>query len=343
MNEFIKPKSGGLKSFALGGLAALASLIGLIEFTLPTDLSAQRNDSPRSNKPTQISWDIKPVLPQEPVENFFVEANSEVPENLPDDTPNFSFRDQQAAQPELSDSTSPADTPKVSGEIETSKIAEAEKQTQESPPDLSQSDEEIRQSNEAHPQKALPSKSELEGLEQEGIALQSKEEQGKEQKTIILAEASSPKPFEQKETAASQPRQKPRPKLSPELIRGPIMKSSTIAPRVGTLAIECRLHPYGVYLQEMLKSIEEQWHQLATGSIRFLQKDRLPGTLTFRFKLLSSGNIENLSRLDSEGQSLPAELCRQAIASRVPFGEWSQSMIKDFGKSDEVTISFRYQ
>ena len=50
---------------------------------------------------------------------------------------------------------------------------------------------------------------------------------------------------------------------------GPPMKSSTTAHRIGTVAIECRLHPYGVYLQEMLKSIEEQWHQLATGFYSF--------------------------------------------------------------------------
>jgi len=40
---------------------------------------------------------------------------------------------------------------------------------------------------------------------------------------------------------------------------------------------------------------------------------------------------------------LAAELCRQAIASRVPFGEWSEKMIQDFGQSDQITINFRYQ
>ena len=44
------------------------------------------------------------------------------------------------------------------------------------------------------------------------------------------------------------------------------MKSITSAPRVGTVAIECRLHPYGVYIQKMMQSIEEQWNQLARGS-----------------------------------------------------------------------------
>ena len=93
----------------------------------------------------------------------------------------------------------------------------------------------------------------------------------------------------------------------------------------------------------MLQSIEEQWNQLAMGSIRYLQRDRLPGQITLRFKLEATGNISNLSRIDDEGYSLAAELCRQAIASRVPFGEWTQKMIQDFGQSDEITLNFQYR
>ena len=121
------------------------------------------------------------------------------------------------------------------------------------------------------------------------------------------------------------------------------MKTRTNAPRVGTIAIECRLHPYGVYLQEMLQSIEEQWHQLAKGSMRYLKFDQLPPKITYRFKLMANGSIQSIERLDQEESSIAAELCRQAIASRVPFGEWTDRMIQDFGKSDEITISFSYR
>jgi hypothetical protein len=92
----------------------------------------------------------------------------------------------------------------------------------------------------------------------------------------------------------------------------------------------------------MLQSIEEQWNQLATGSTKYLQKDRLPDLVTWRFTLEADGSISNLHRIDNGKESLPTELCRQAIASRVPFGEWSDKMIEDFGKSDEITINFRY-
>ena len=120
------------------------------------------------------------------------------------------------------------------------------------------------------------------------------------------------------------------------------MKSSESAPRVGSLAIECKMHPYGVYVQEMLQSIEEQWHHLTEGSMRYLKKDQLPSKITYRFSLLKDGTIRDLRRIDEQNNELPAEICRQAIASRVPFGQWSEKMIRDFGKSDEFTISFSY-
>jgi hypothetical protein len=137
---------------------------------------------------------------------------------------------------------------------------------------------------------------------------------------------------------------RPRPKLSPDLLRGPVMKTTSNAPRVGMLAVECRLHPYGVYVQEMLRSIEDQWQQLAYNSLSFIQRDRLKNRISFRFILLADGSISNLKNLDSLDEfSLPAEICRQAIASRVPFGNWTPEMKDDFGESDTITIHFNYR
>ena len=137
---------------------------------------------------------------------------------------------------------------------------------------------------------------------------------------------------------------RPRPKISPDLLRGPVMKTTSNAPRVGMLAVECRLHPYGVYVQEMLRSIEDQWQQLAYNSLSFIQRDRLKNRISYRFTLLADGSISNLKNLDSLGEfSLPAEICRQAIASRVPFGNWTPEMKDDFGESDTITIHFNYR
>ena len=135
-----------------------------------------------------------------------------------------------------------------------------------------------------------------------------------------------------------------RPKLSQQILNGPLLQNRKSAPRIGKVAIECRLHPYGIYMQEMLKSIESQWAELIKNSFRYLQLDRIPSTTTYRFTLMSSGQIKGLKiRGNSGGYSLSHELCRQAIASRAPFGKWDETMIKDLGQSDEIVITFNYK
>ena len=122
------------------------------------------------------------------------------------------------------------------------------------------------------------------------------------------------------------------------------MKTISSAPRIGAVAVECRLHPYGVYVQEMLRSIEDQWHQLANDSFSFLQRDRLKDKITYQFTLLADGTIIDLKKINgNDSFTLPGELCRQAIASRVPFGIWTPDMVDDFGQSDVITIHFNYR
>ncbi len=133
-----------------------------------------------------------------------------------------------------------------------------------------------------------------------------------------------------------------RPKISPKVIQGPVLNSIKPAPRIGSISVECRFHPYGVYVQEMLQAIEEQWGQLVRGSLPYLGKAALPGRISLQFTLEMNGRIRSLIRIDQEGNSLASDLCRQAISSRAPFGEWSEEMKKDFGSSDLVTIHFSY-
>lgn len=297
---------------------------------------------------TTIEWQVTPKL-DKVFQEKFVEANPNIPENPPDEVKQFSFRDQQAAQPERTRNNNSDHTPKINGSKESVKIVDTLKNSKTT---AQQSPSRKHNDNKAGKLTTQISKS---TIESENKIIESKSVTGFISKKLT---GDTDKKNREKLIAALQNNrmdpiisssnnkvQKPkkRPKLSRELINGPLMKSITSAPRVGTVAIECSLHPYGVYIQKMMQSIEEQWNQLARGSIQYLQRDRLPNKVTWRFTLLANGSIQNLSRIDKEGESLPSELCRQAIASRVPFGSWSDKMIKDFGKSDEITISFLYQ
>ena len=341
------PSSGGLASTAFGLTAALVCLLMTTEVSVSFGVAETSRHNPSSPAQTQVKWEIAPLLPKNFDKKKFVEANSEVPENPPDETKNFSFRDQQAAQPQIDPKLLADQTPSVKGSDDSVKIVPAERESQPAPDPFNPPVEQpANERSPTAPSLASSSKTDLEkGPSEDGTHSKKGDDQGEESRTIPLNQHQLPNDLPPNPSVRPTPKQQQqrRPKLSPELIQGPLMKTLTTAPRIGTIAIESRLNPYGVYLQKMLKAIEEQWHQLALGSIRFMQKDRLPGTLTFRFTLLSTGGIKNLSRLDSQGASLAAELCRQAIASRAPFGNWTEDMISDFGKFDEITISFRYR
>jgi len=345
------PRSGGVSSFSCGFAIALTCLLLVTEISISSGVPQKTGQNVNSFSQTQVKWEIDPLLPKNFEEKKFVEANSEVPENPPDETNHFSFRDQQAAQPVIDPQLPTEQVPEIKGQDDTVKIVPTEQESQATPAPITPPAQ--KPAKESPPAvtdlaqaTATASKTDLEkGQAEDGSYSEKREEQEKENQTVALNRQQAqndPSPIRPNQPR-SKPNQQTRPKLSPDLIQGPLMRTLSNAPRIGIVAIESRLHPYGVYLQKMLKAIEEQWHQLAFGSMRFIQKDRLPGTLTFRFTLLSTGRIKDLSRLDSEGASLAAELCRQAIASRAPFGNWSEDMISDFGKFDEITISFTYR
>ena len=313
--------------------------------TLHSSLSRTKNET--LSKAT-IEWQIKPKL-NKYFEKKFIEANPNIPENPPDDVNKFSFRDQQAAQPEISKNNLSELVPQINGSTQSVKIVDASKNIKTPKNQSTQRKQNEIKSGKINAQVSKPS------ITSKGETTKSKSPEGffskrllddkdkknpenliaslqVERRGSVISDANNQNQTPQK-----------RPRLSRELIHGPLMKSITSAPRVGTVAVECRLHPYGVYIQKMMQSIEEQWNQLARGSIQYLQRDRLPGKVTWRFTLVANGSIQNLSRIDNGVESLPSDLCRQAIASRVPFGPWSDKMIEDFGKSDEVTISFLYK
>ena len=356
-----------------GLLAALAScLVAPDVLGLLIHLPAQRehpsrqvhsdpaNSSPQTkteeNKEVVVEW--LPPLEEPRLNSRFVEANSEVPQNLPDKTENFSNRDQQASQPEAP--VEDSEKPKVEGdEPNSQKIVEAGDPGVAAPAvPLIGPDSEIAKDfeqgtpvgkDDAGKPKESPAKlPEIE--DKSGLAVQKVDALGEDEdpnakRPLVLNATPAPPvaptllPSEPKE------KQKPRPRLrlAPDLVRGPLMATETNAPRLGRVAIDCKLHAYGAYVQEMLQAIEDQWHDLGHGSRGFLNRNKLPPVVQLRFILDNNGRIHELKRLDRNGVGLGSEICRQAIESRAPYGKWTEEMIRDFGSEDVVTIRFHYK
>ena len=337
--------SGNFSSRLLGLIAVLSCLLLLKEVTLPLHSRLQPISDSQSAD-TSIQWQF-PELPESKHKPTYVESNPNVPENSPEPTRRFSFRDQQAAQPVVGKITAIQDSPKIEGIENNPKIIEAAKSSEKQLPTRNPPLNILKKLEKKSPisRKLISSKADVPDSEDDsGFYSKKNPVEGNEDASIIVAsreQSNLDSPKTNRIPSETLPRKRPR--LSPDLIRGPLMKSITNAPRIGEIAIECQLHPYGVYIQEMLQSIEEQWNQLTMGSAQYLRRDRLPGKVTLKFKLEANGMISNLARVDNEGYSLAAELCRQAVASRVPFGVWTDKMKKDFGQSDEITLSFQYQ
>ena len=351
------PNSSNLHSNLFGLVVSSLCLIALVSFH-ETPLTRASHVIPQKKvKSIEVQWAIKPAVEPEKESKRFVEANPNSPLNPPDKTNNFSFRDQQAAQPTISKQKKTGEMPETKGVEFSSKISPTARESPASKrlkpvTPQKQNPNKSNQKKEQSPPKTPPEEFKDKPLSDEGLAVRGSEKDGvnkiidlskknklKDQKKKIDEGENTVSPSQEINTIAT----RPRPKLSPDLLRGPIMKTVSSAPRMGVLAIECRLHPYGVYVQEMLRSIEDQWHHLAHGSLHFLQKDKLKSKITYRFTLKADGTIQGLLLTSNEKTSLPAELCRQAIASRVPYGEWTQQMIDDFGQTDEITIHFNYR
>ena len=340
------PKSGGFSSILLSTIVTLVFLI-ITKEANPVFKIQNRFVTEKELQEIQIEWQVELDTKGKKLRKF-VEANPDTPQNSPDKEENFSFRDQQAAQPDKADPSKTNLEPEVKGTIESQKIVESSDKIEIDPlvtPLVNNVAKERGKNMNPQIEKQVNSQKDQKEIDQNDGFYSEKILDKRNSKKKLLS-FSSPKALEssniKNHDTHDHPIQKIRPKLSADLIHGPLLKSTNVAPRIGMIGIECRLHPYGVYVQKMMQSIEEQWNQLAKGSIQYLRRDLLPNQITLTFKLDSNGNISSLSRIDQEGYSLAAELCRQAIASRAPFGKWTEKMINDFGHTDQITINFRY-
>lgn len=356
----VAPRSGDPLAFSAGLTAALVTCLvapELLARLLPNKarwVSADREVA----REVEVTWE--PVSLPRSLKPRFVEANPDAPENPPDETDNFSFRDQQAAQAEEVASESVSETPKIEGDKPNSQkivpdgdpVAPAEPLPSvavdpEIAKDFERGSPVGKEEDSANPPEAPVDLEKVDGNEGTAVKkVEAKENDTESRRQLVLTDIpdkTSIAIVEPTARANPRPTPRPRPRISADLIRGPIMRTVANAPRIGKVAIECRLHPYGAYVQEMLQAIEDQWSQLAHGARQFLRRDRLPPKVTLRFTLDADGRIHKLHRLDESGDSVPVEICRQAIVSREPFGKWSAKMIEDFGISDEVTINFLYR
>ena len=329
-------------------------MASLTLFVLQTNLSFLHYPQIHTTKSNTLKWVLNPAPSDQNPKDIFVEANPNITENKPDETDFFSFQDQQSANPQNDSEKKQSHTPNSKGETDNKKILHAtQKQTKSTRPTSPK--ELIGKSfikNNAPTNTDDVGILKLPGVHPKiskidnGSGFHSKERTDSEIKVIKIGESQNNHfvdiPISNKLKDLHKVRLKPRPKLGSDVINGPLLKSESKATRIGNIAIECKLHPYGIYVQQMLQSIEAQWGQLVKGSRNYIIKDHLQQSYTYEFILEANGRIKSLVSLGSDNGSLASDLCRQAISSRAPFGNWTNEMIQEIGNSDTITIKFRY-
>ena len=321
--------------------ASILTVILLFPLTFMDPPLATKNHESRENSWMEIQWKTKINK-----DKLYAEANPSIPENFPDETNLLSTQNQQAAQPKIDPKKKEDVTPGLLGDSNNPKIVERkfDHANQKEAPDLMHKGVQDTPSTVSQP---TPVKATDEQVfpKGKGIELPSFETLSN-QKIINLSPTPQKKqeaPYISDTQTQVRNQQKVRPKLSQDVLSGPLLRSTSQAPRIGKVAIECRLNPYGVYMQQMLRSIENQWGELIRSSFRYMKQDQILPSVTYTFTLIKDGTIQGLSKTSTgDTGSLSSELCRQAIASRVPFGNWEDEMIAEFGNSDQITITFSY-
>ncbi|MGF1531288.1 MAG: hypothetical protein ACFCU4_07995 [Puniceicoccaceae bacterium] len=345
---------------ALGVVGSLAIHTGLL--WAGASVWERERGSPRRSEAEAIR------LEYEPLEERFVEANPDLPENPPDDTPLIAARNQQAASEEPERREEPALIPDAGGEIPNPKVVEAAEVV---PPqqileagiysEEPERSEEVERGSEAMelplPQLVKRAQSPFEEREDladgAGIDFDGEEEpwkegeDGEEAGIIELGPRSAEavqtgeRVTEGSDAGKSLERKPlPQPKLSPEVIRGPVQRADTRAERVGVIAVESRLSEFGAYQQRLYEAISAEWNLLAW-EVGIPLADQ-PSVVRIRFRVGQRGEVSEIEVEETTAGTLATQLCTDAIRARAPYGLWNEEMVRSLGESTEIKIGFRY-
>ncbi|WP_308986434.1 hypothetical protein [Thalassobacterium sedimentorum] len=305
----------------------------------------------------------------DPVEPRFVEASPEVPENEPDRADQYSYRSQQAAdQSPLEDALN---QPNVDGEEDSQKIIQG--QLDQTPP----LEPGVYATNAASGEGAgdqggkLGSPSEVASpaptpalpapdfIQQDPVAAEGPGSRSDlvGQATEVFEKPDPQAPIDvyrpQPETtqtqdsvgdgAGGQPeiqaKPRARPRLAPELVTGPLMRSQGSASRRGALAIDATFSEFGEYEHQFYAAVQTGWYQ----EIDFFQPIDTATRVQVRFTLHADGRVTDVQAVQSTASEIATFICETAITKRSPFRPWTQEMVQVFGQQRTLNVMFHYR
>lgn len=347
---------------------AIAALLHLtVVVVLPEQVLVQPNTEAGSGEEAMEVVLLSPE-PLTPDEMRFVEASPEAPENEPDRKDQYSFRAQQAADENPSEDL--LNAPKVEGEENSQKILQG---AGEPPAPVAPSvysptaragegegsdggklgTPEEAQLVQAEPlpapafiqQKPVDDEGPGSSPELPGVAMEVFPETDPTA-PINIYQPQQPTQSTQVQTGdgnggavEAKPMPRARPRLSPELIHGPLMRSQGSASRRGSIAIDATFSEFGEYQQQFYAALQAGWYQ----EIEFFQPIDTATDVLVSFTIRADGSIHDTEILHSTASEIATLICETAITKRSPFRPWTKEMVKVFGVERTLQVVFHYR
>ena len=304
----------------------------------------------RDEAEPETEFDIKLVDPEEETEEEpqFVETNQAAPENVPDETNNFSARNQQAANEELPEELSEDRTPAREGEDEVpfDKVFSGElTQPELTTPPAEETPATPEQTDPSNPQRRDPlpgfevDESESEEGTGSSIAESSPQPQPATEKVEGDEKASEDAelPVFKSPLSAERPSPTPRPRL-PRATPGPVRRQDVGVSQTGAIAVNAKFSEYGEYLERMVEAISQRWNALcASRSYRESSTHVL-----IEFKITRDGLIKDMETVENTSQALGVLLVTTAIREGQPYGPWPREMVEVLGEEQTIRFNFHY-
>ncbi|MGJ8650491.1 MAG: hypothetical protein ACSHX4_09035 [Opitutaceae bacterium] len=311
------------------------------------------------------------LVPPEPLtadQLRFVEVNPEAPENTPDRQDQYSFKNQQLASEKVSDD--PLEAPDVDGDTQSQKIIQgASEQAPPLPPGVYSPQAKPGEGDGTDggkpgaiaqptptPAPPLPTPAFLEQtpvteegpgsrLETPGVATEVTPNPDPDAPINVYKPSPQSPSVEQAQngegnggsTAKPMPRERPR--LDPELIRGPLMQSTGSTRLRGTLAIDATFSEFGEYQQQFYAALQAGWYQ----EIEFYQPIDTSATVQVRFTIHADGKVTDVEVARTTASEIATIICESAIVKRSPFRPWTREMVQVFGQERTLTVAFHYR
>ncbi|HQY06643.1 MAG TPA: hypothetical protein PLQ52_11320 [Lacunisphaera sp.] len=284
----------------------------------------------------------------------FVETNSAAPDNTPDQTTNFSNRNQQSAQEVAATEKDPENRPSVKGQDKIKNdtaIVSGDMAPPQLPtaPNQEVAKDEAQDRTEQHAraeQVPLSGYDKTEGKSEDGIATNiadSKRPTNNAQQAHEGAPDAKDPTGGLVNVAATQ---RVQPKERPRLASASLNRSTILSNRaagvtnIGIVGMDARWSEYGEYLNELIEIVQQSWYNI-------LRESRVSpprgSHVIVTFKINPKGETEIVKVEDADAGKQGVFSCQNAITYPQPYRKWTDQMIAVLGDSQELTFSFYYQ